>query len=59
MLNGELKQDLISLIEALGYYRDHTENADIEEFDRKMAGLDYEEAEIGIRQRIANLLEWK
>jgi len=58
-LKGPQKKDLIKVIEALLYFKEHTENADIEEFDRRIEGIDFGLAESKIQDRFNSLLKWK
>ena len=58
-LKGPQKKDLIKVIEALVYFKEHTENADIEEFDRRIEGIDFGLAESKIQDRLNSLLKWE
>jgi len=57
-MKGEKKKDLIMVIEALAYLQEHTENADIEEFDRKIESTDFSKVESKIKERMAKIFEW-
>jgi hypothetical protein len=46
-----LKQDVIKLVEGLHYYRTHGHEAQVEEFDKYMELLSFEEAEVRLRER--------
>lgn len=58
-LKGQQKKDLIKVIEALVYFKEHSENADIEEFDKKIEGIDFTMAESKIKDRLNSLLKWE
>lgn len=40
-VKGTKKMDLLKVIEALSYYKEHSDNADIENFDRRIASMDF------------------
>jgi hypothetical protein len=58
-LKGAQKCDLIKVIEALIYFKDHTANADIEEFDKRIESIDFNKAESKIKERLESLLKWE
>lgn len=50
---------LLKIIEALTYYKQQSENADIENFDRKIESMDFELEESKIRSRLESILKGK
>jgi hypothetical protein len=56
---GAEKTDLLKVIEALTYYKEHSDNADIENFDRAIEIMDFEMQESKIRSRLECILKGK
>jgi hypothetical protein len=57
-VKGDKKKDLIMVIEALAYLQEHAENADIEEFDKRIESTDFMKVESKIKERMAKIFEW-
>lgn len=58
-LQGQQKKDMLKVIEALVYFKEHSESADMEEFDRKIEGIDFNRAESKIKEKLASLFKWE
>jgi hypothetical protein len=58
-VKGDQKKELIIVILALTYLKEHTNSADIEEFDRMIETTDFMRAESKIKERrMAKLMQW-
>lgn len=54
---GSQKIDLIKVMQALDYYRSNSENANIEEFDKMVESINFEQVEAEIRAKVASIYQ--